>query len=63
MRSIQAVIVKRYTSAAAAPTVLPGTWKMASHKLGLGDWSRNQDQAALFLIERRDALAMADRAS
>jgi lysozyme len=57
------VIVKRYTSAAAgAYQFLPGTWKMASHKLGLGDFGpRNQDQAALFLIERRDALAMADQ--
>ncbi len=57
------VIVKRYTSAAAgAYQFLPGTWKMASSKLGLGDFGpRNQDQAALFLIERRNALAMADQ--
>ena len=57
------VIIKRYTSAAAgAYQFLPGTWKMASRKLGLMDFGpRNQDQAALFLIERRNALALADQ--
>ena len=57
------VIIKRYTSAAAgAYQFLPGTWKMASGKLGLMDFGpRNQDQAALFLIERRNALALADQ--
>ena len=56
------VIVKRYTSAAAgAYQFLPRTWAMASRKLDLLDFGpRNQDQAALFLIERRDALDEAD---
>lgn len=56
------VIVKRYTSAAAgAYQFLPRTWSMAAAKLGLGDFGpRNQDQAALFLIERRKALTEAD---
>ena len=56
------VIVKRYTSAAAgAYQFLPRTWAMAARKLGLGDFGpRNQDQAALYLIERRDALDETD---
>lgn len=56
------VIVKRYTSAAAgAYQFLPRTWSMAANKLGLIDFGpRNQDQAALFLIERRQALQDAD---
>merc|ERR1712097_197691 len=61
-RHPERVIVKRYTSAAAgAYQFLPKTWAMASRKLDLLDFGpRNQDQAALFLIERRDALDEAD---
>jgi muramidase (phage lysozyme) len=57
------VVVKRYASAAAgAYQFLPDTWEGASRKLGLrGFGPANQDQAALYLIERRGALASIDR--
>lgn len=53
----------RYASAAAgAYQFMPFTWSMASRALGLQDFRPDaQDQAALFLIERRGALALVDR--
>ena len=56
------VVVKRYTSAAAgAYQFLPQTWDMAATTLNLNDFGpRSQDQAALFLIDRRQALDEAD---
>jgi len=53
----------RYASAAAgAYQFMPFTWSMASRALGLADFRPDsQDQAALFLIERRGALALVDR--
>ena len=52
-----------YSSAAAgAYQFLPGTWRMAKKALQLQDFSpRSQDQAALYLIQRRKALRLADR--
>jgi muramidase (phage lysozyme) len=52
-----------YASAAAgAYQFLPATWSEASRKLSLKTFEpQNQDQAALFLIQRRGALVMADR--
>jgi len=52
----------RYTSAAAgAYQFLPGTWDEAAKKLKLLDFEpNNQDQAALYLVERRNALRLAD---
>ena len=56
------VVVKRYTSeAAGAYQFLPQTWDMAATTLNLNDFGpRSQDQAALFLIDRRQALDEAD---
>ena len=53
----------RYASAAAgAYQFMPFTWSMASRVLGLQDFRPDsQDQAALFLIERRGALSLVDR--
>ena len=53
----------RYASAAAgAYQFMPFTWAMASRTLGLrGFHAEAQDQAALFLIQRRGALPLADR--
>jgi len=53
----------RYASAAAgAYQFMPFTWTMASQKLRLAGFGPHvQDQAALFLIQRRGALALADR--
>ncbi|MFY8148644.1 MAG: endolysin [Prochlorococcaceae cyanobacterium] len=53
----------RYASAAAgAYQFMPFTWAMASRALGLGGFHPHaQDQAALFLVQRRGALAMADQ--
>ncbi len=52
----------RYTSAAAgAYQFLPPTWKIAKKALNLRDFGPDsQDQAALFLIQRRCALPLAD---
>ena len=52
-----------YSSAAAgAYQFLPATWQMAKKALQLRDFSpRSQDQAALYLIQRRKALRLADR--
>lgn len=52
----------RYASAAAgAYQFMPFTWSLASRLLGLQRFSpEEQDQAALLLIQRRGALALAD---
>ena len=59
----EVVVVKRYTSAAAgAYQFLPGTWKEAANKLSLRSFKpHNQDQAALYLIDRRGVLDQVDR--
>ena len=53
----------RYASAAAgAYQFMPFTWDLVSRSMGLvGFHPENQDQAALFLIQRRGALPLADR--
>lgn len=53
----------RYASAAAgAYQFMPFTWREAAQKLALKTFHpRNQDQAALFLIQRRGALPLADK--
>lgn len=63
-RHPEIVVVKRYTSAAAgAYQFLPGTWKEASRRLQLESFDpRNQDQAALYLVDRRGVLDDIDRA-
>jgi lysozyme len=52
-----------YASAAAgAYQFMPFTWSMATRVLGISGFGPQvQDQAAIFLIQRRGALAMADR--
>jgi lysozyme len=62
-RHPEIVVVKRYTSAAAgAYQFLPGTWKEASRKLQLVSFHpENQDQAALYLVDRRGVLEEIDR--
>lgn len=57
-RHPEIVVVKRYTSAAAgAYQFLPGTWKEASRRLQLSSFNpSNQDQAALYLVDRRGVL-------
>jgi len=51
-----------YASAAAgAYQFMPGTWREAASKLNLKSFEpANQDQAALYLIEKRGALTLAD---
>jgi lysozyme len=53
----------RYASAAAgAYQFMPFTWNMVTQKLGLAGFGPDsQDQGALFLIQRRGALHLADR--
>lgn len=53
----------RYASAAAgAYQFMPFTWDMVARALGLASfYPEAQDQAALFLVQRRGALALADR--
>ncbi len=53
----------RYASAAAgAYQFMPFTWNMVTRALGIGDFQpESQDQAALFLVQRRGALQLADR--
>jgi muramidase (phage lysozyme) len=53
----------RYASAAAgAYQFMPPTWNMVSRAMGLtGFHPEAQDQAALFLVQRRGALALVDR--
>ncbi|MFM7313148.1 MAG: muramidase [Cyanobium sp.] len=62
-RHPEIVVVKRYTSAAAgAYQFLPGTWREASRKLQLASFRpENQDQAALYLVDRRGVLDEIDR--
>ena len=62
-RHPEIVVVKRYTSAAAgAYQFLPQTWKEASSKLQLASFRpENQDQAALYLVDRRGVLDEIDR--
>ena len=57
------VVVKHYASAAAgAYQFLPGTWREAANKLSLRSFKpHNQDQAALYLIDRRGVLDQVDR--
>ena len=57
------VVVKRYTSAAAgAYQFLPNTWREAATKLQLESFQpHNQDQAALYLVDRRGVLAQIDQ--
>lgn len=61
-RHPERVVVRRYVSAAAgAYQFLPRTWQMASAALGLPDFGpRSQDQAALWLVDRRGALRSVD---
>jgi muramidase (phage lysozyme) len=53
----------RYASAAAgAYQFMPFTWDMAARALGLSEFQPEaQDQAALFLVQRRGALHLADQ--
>ena len=53
----------RYASAAAgAYQFMPFTWRMVSRALGFNHFGpQHQDQAAIFLIQRRGALALADQ--
>ena len=53
----------RYASAAAgAYQFMPFTWDMVTRALGMPDFRpESQDQAALFLVQRRGALHLADR--
>jgi lysozyme len=53
----------RYASAAAgAYQFMPFTWSMVTQALGIADFQpESQDQAALFLVQRRGALHLADR--
>ena len=62
-RHPEIVVRKRYVSAAAgAYQFLPATWREAAQRLGLADFTApNQDQAALYLVEKRGALASFDR--
>lgn len=57
------IVRRRFASAAAgAYQFLPATWREASVHLGLRDFSpASQDQAAIYLIERRGVLASIDR--
>jgi muramidase (phage lysozyme) len=57
------MVSPRYASAAAgAYQFMPDTWNLVTRSLGLvGFHPENQDQGALFLIQRRGALPMADR--
>jgi lysozyme len=63
-RHPEIVVRKRYTSAAAgAYQFLPGTWKEASRRLQLESFDpASQDQAALYLIDRRGVLKTIDKA-
>jgi lysozyme len=62
-RHPEIVVVKRYTSAAAgAYQFLPGTWSEAARKLQLESFAPNsQDQAALYLVDRRGVLDQIDQ--
>ena len=62
-RHPEVTVRRRYTSAAAgAYQFLPGTWREAQQRLGLPDFGpASQDQAALFLVDRRGVLDLFDR--
>ena len=62
-RHPEVVVVKRYTSAAAgAYQFLPGTWREAAAKLQLESFDpHSQDQAALYLVDRRGMLEHIDQ--
>ncbi len=62
-RHPEITVTRGYTSAAAgAYQFLPATWKEAAGKLQLPDFApASQDQAALYLVEKRGALASFDR--
>ena len=61
-RHPELVVSKGYSSAAAgAYQFLPGTWNEAARRLKLSDFRpASQDQAALYLVEKRGALARFD---
>jgi lysozyme len=61
-RHPEITVRRTYVSAAAgAYQFLPATWREASRRLGLADFGpRSQDQAALYLMEKRGALASFD---
>lgn len=63
-RHPEITVVRRYRSAAAgAYQFLPTTWQEAARRLGLRDFQpASQDQAALYLVEKRGALQRFDRA-
>ena len=62
-RHPQRVVNRGYSSAAAgAYQFLPATWNEAAHRLRLPDFQpASQDQAALYLMEKRGALSRFDR--
>lgn len=62
-RHPEITVHRRYTSAAAgAYQFLPATWKEAASRLRLADFQPgSQDQAALYLVEKRGALRQFDR--
>ncbi len=62
-RHPEILVRKRYVSAAAgAYQFLPATWREAASRLALHDFTPpSQDQAALYLVEKRGALASFDR--
>lgn len=62
-RHPEIVVVKRYTSAAAgAYQFLPTTWSEAASKLQLASFDpESQDQAALYLVDRRGVLEHIDQ--
>ena len=62
-RHPEIVVRLEYTSAAAgANQFMPATWREASIKLGLNDFGpASQDQAALYLMQKRGALETFDR--
>lgn len=61
-RHPEITVRRTYVSAAAgAYQFLPATWREAAVRLGLSDFGpRSQDQAALYLMEKRGALASFD---
>jgi lysozyme len=62
-RHPEIVVNKRYRSAAAgAYQFLPNTWREAAERLELRSFNpRSQDQAALYLVDRRGVLEQVDR--
>jgi muramidase (phage lysozyme) len=62
-RHPEITVSKRYRSAAAgAYQFLPNTWREAAERLALRSFDpRSQDQAALYLVDRRGVLEQVDR--